>query len=516
MTAGEVVRRLRAFEAGKPLKNGETLRVKRLPADQVLMLAFVKMGGESAPWGVAYGRPGGKRQILTIPEPRMRDDVAQMMLEFAPALLTQLQHPDFSAFDRDPKTRVPPFQVWLPNSSHLEMLHHLAYAYTFTRFGPAERFTRLNQLGHACGWLFREAQRPGQMIVMPATEVLKEAFTFPAETARLAHLGFLLAWMEAKGTRESRMAAAADAERLSIATNVDPAEERDELEPYVRMFNEARSSGNTEQRERAVRRIRKLLSAELDRRMDLTERAYETIQKDKRRENAGLAHLVDLSMDEHRLQFRRIEVQAADREDGPAFRPSPETDRHPSAAGSRFYVQEASEELRDLLLVHDDRELQAEMVARGEAIAGTIVAVRDEGTGRKSIPVWTIESDGELPMRLRESSSVCVVGLAGRHLRIREIERSPQMLYRIELEVTNLKKEVEKPKAPAANSKKLVGERVILVKPSMDQIARRRSFRIWKKDHPGAWLTHRVPKVPGADLPTEIAEDLAAAESGVS
>jgi hypothetical protein len=515
VTADEVVRRLRAFEAGKPLKSGETLRVKRLPPEQVLMLAFVKMGGESAPWGVAYGRPGGKRQILTIPEPRTRDDVAQMMLEFAPALLTHLQHPDFSPFGRDPDARVPPFQVGLPNPSHLEMLHHIAYAYTFTRFGPAERFTRLNQLGHACGWLFREAQRPGQMIVMTATEVLKEAFTFPAETARLGHLGFLLAWLEAKGDRESRLTAAAEAERLSIATNVDPAEERDELEPYVRMFNEARTSDNAEQRERAARRIRKLLTAELERRMDLTERAYETIQKDKRRENAGLAELVNFSMDEHRLQFRRIEVQAADQEDGPAFRPSPETDRYPPAAGSRFYIQEASDELRNLLLVHDDKELQAEMVARGEAIAGTIIDVRDEGSGKKSIPVWTVESDGELPMRLRESSSVCVVGLSGRHLRIRELERSPQMLYRIELEVTSWKKEVEKPKAPAANSKKLVGARVILVKPSMDQIARRRSFLIWKKDHPGAWLTHRVPKVPGADLPKEIAEDLTAAEAEV-
>ena len=53
---------------------------------------------------------------------------------------------------------------------------------------------------------------------------------------------------------------------------------------------------------------------------------------------------------------------------------------------------------RDLLLVHDDREMQAELVARGEAIAGTIIAVRDEGTGRKTIPVWTVESDGELPI----------------------------------------------------------------------------------------------------------------------
>src|SRR5690349_15487508 len=105
MTANEVVRRLRAFEAGKPLKSGETLRVKRMPPEQVLLLAFVKMGGESAPWGVAYGRPGGKRQILTVPEARTRDDVAQMMLEFAPAFLTHLHHPEFSAFGPDPDAR---------------------------------------------------------------------------------------------------------------------------------------------------------------------------------------------------------------------------------------------------------------------------------------------------------------------------------------------------------------------------------------------------------------------------
>ena len=510
MTANEVVRRLRSFEAGKPLRSGETLRVKRMPPEQVLLLAFVKMGGESAPWGVAYGRPGGKRQIVTVPEARTRDDVAQMMLDFAPALLTHLHHPQFSAFGPDPGARVPPFQVWLPNPTHLEMLHHLAYAYTFTKFGPAERFTRLNQLGHACGWLFREAQRPGQMIAMVATDVLRDSFTFPSETTRLGHLGFLLGWLDAKDGRDARLMAAADAEQLSIATSVDPAEERDELEPYVRMYNEARANTNTEQRERAARRIRKLLTAELERRMDLTERAYQLVHADRRRENAGLTQLLDLSMEEHRLQFRRIEADAADAQDGPAFRPSPETDRHPSAAGSRFYVQEASQELRDLLLVHDDREIQAEFVARGEAIAGTIVGVRDEGTGRKSIPVWTVESDGELPMRLRERSCVCVVGLRGRELRIRAIERSPQMLYRIELEVTKLKKEVDSPKSPAANNNKLIGERVMLVKPSMDQIARRRSFLIWKRDVPGAWLTHRVPNGRDAELPGEVAEDLTA------
>ena len=58
MTTDDVIRRLRAFQQGKPLPNGETLRVNRLPDEQLLILAFVKMGGESAPWGIAFGRPG--------------------------------------------------------------------------------------------------------------------------------------------------------------------------------------------------------------------------------------------------------------------------------------------------------------------------------------------------------------------------------------------------------------------------------------------------------------------------
>ena len=168
------------------------------------------------------GGPGEARDPDD-PEPRTRDDVAEMVVKLAPALLTHLNHPQYSAWGPSPDVKVPPFQVWLPNASHLEMLHHLAYAYTFTRFGPAARHTRLNQLGHACGWLFREAQRPGQMITMVATEVLTEAYTFPAETTRQGHLGFLLAWLTRAREPRARMAAAGGrAEVSTIATKLDP------------------------------------------------------------------------------------------------------------------------------------------------------------------------------------------------------------------------------------------------------------------------------------------------------
>ena len=65
------------------------------------------------------------------------------------------------------------------------MLNHHAYAYTFTKFCEPARWQRLQMLGRACGWLFREAQRPGQMAVMSASRVLSDAYTFPAETTRV-------------------------------------------------------------------------------------------------------------------------------------------------------------------------------------------------------------------------------------------------------------------------------------------------------------------------------------------
>lgn len=59
----------------------------------VLIVCFVRMGGESAPWGIVFGPPDKAPTILTVPEPRNRDFVAAMVARFAPALLKHLQHP---------------------------------------------------------------------------------------------------------------------------------------------------------------------------------------------------------------------------------------------------------------------------------------------------------------------------------------------------------------------------------------------------------------------------------------
>ena len=516
MTGHDVVRRLSAFAAGKPLPQGEKLRVPRLggliEAKQILIVAFVRMGGESSPWGVAFGRPGRKPTVLSVPEPRTRDDVAAMMADFAPALLEHFLHPRFSVEGRvearDGKNpALPARQIWLPTRAHLEMLHFLAYTYHRTKYGAEERRDVLQALARAGGWLFREGQRVGQMVTMVATEVLAEAYTFPSDDIRQGHLGFLLAWLQTKGGSSARSAAADAAERESVSTSLDPGFESDELQPFVDAYNDARRDEDTAAMEKAAGRIKRLLEPELLRRWKLTEAAIDAIASDRRRENAGVSKLMKASQDEHYKQYLRIEHKFEDPDDGPPFTPSPETDRHPAAAGSRYYVCASSEELRDRLLVHDDWEMQAEQVASGEAIDGVITNVDVQKNGRATRVYWTVESDGTLPLRLREGATLCVVGCDRRHVEILEIVQKDAKTNQFECEVTK-GKTLEEPGLLRGDSQRLVGKQVILVQPPMDGISRRKSAAIWKANGPGSWLTHAVPKGKGMDLPDDVVEDL--------
>lgn len=509
MTGHQVVKRLKAFKAGGPLPLGETLRIRILEPSDTLILSFVRMGGESAPWGIAYGMPGKAPTILTVPEPRNRDFVAEMMAEFAPVLLKHLQHPEFGGTNVVDADGLAARQVWMPNAAHLQMLQNLAYTYTFTKFGSAGRYTRLNQLGRAAGWLFRESQRPGQTAVMVATDVLTNAYTFPAEDIRQGHLGFLMAWLQTSGSMSARLRAAEVEEKNSISTTLNPEEESILLEPVLAAFNQARSDNDERAQKRKAAVLAGVLRAPLMRRFELTGSAIELLRKEKRRANLGLSILEKATRDEQYRQYLRIERKFDDPEDGPPFVPSPETDRSPAAGASRFFIQEASQELLDGLLVHDDRELQDEMVAEGKALRGRIMAVADKGVGRKTVPVWTLEADAALPLRLHEGSEVCVVGCAKRKGEIRSLE-TIKGRYRIEVTITSL---VTTPRGVTsvlpATSPKLVNQTIMLAPPTKDGIARMKSRKIWNRDVAGRRLTHPMPKGLRNDLPSDVAEQLA-------
>ena len=516
MNARQAVARLEAFRAGRPLPCGETCHFHIAADTDILMVAFLRMGGESGPWAIGFGHVRQTPTILSVPEPRNRDLVAAMAAEFAPVLLEHLRHPEFCDDTIEgPGHERPHRQVWLPNGAHLEMLHHLAYAYTFTKWGEESRAGLLNSLGRASNWLFNEGHRPGQVTAMPATDALTESYTFPCETVRQDHLGYLMAWLETKGDRATRMNAASAAEMKPVSTNLDPTFERDALAPLVDAWNEASKSNNRRRMDAIAQQIKAELEPEVLRRLRLVEKAIHVLRSDERAVNPGVADLRRASTSEHWYQYLRLEQDLNDERDGPAFTPSPETDRYPAAAASRFFVHEDSEELRVGMLIHHDSDIRAEAVADGEAIVGTITGVRDESTSRRTTPIWTIEGEGSGPLRLREGNRVCVADTPKRVGTIRSIEPRPNGQRRYEVEITEWKTEQRLPgrcRIPHATSEVLKDTRVILLKHVSSGLSRVKSQRVWDRTGPGAWLTHQVPRGQKADLPTDVAEGMDAIE----
>jgi hypothetical protein len=220
------------------------------------------------------------------------------------------------------------------------------------------------------------------------------------------------------------------------------------------------------------------------------------LRRDARRENRGLQELLATSLEEQWSQHTEIEKGFNDEPDGRMVFVALETDRNAAAAAARYHVHEASAERVEAVLIHDDRELLAELLADGEAFKGTITAVRDDGEAKKTRPVWTVSQPFATQMRLRLDSRVCVLGDAKREAIIRDLRNGPSGGYEFDVEITNRKKAIAggtgMDAVPPADQR-WIGEEVIFVKMSAEGIARQKSIRVWKKDGPGAWLTHAKP-----------------------
>lgn len=462
--------------------------------EDTFVVAFVRMAGETRPWGIAFGRPGAEPALLAVPDGRSRDDVSQISAAFARELLRHLHTPGFSSDAApDAETSRPLRQVWLPNDSHREMLHHLAYAYATTTFGEENR-QALNALGRTCGWLFRESERAGQQHVVVAARALADAYVFPCDDVRQAHLGFLLAWLETPGDRDERLAAAEQEERRSVSITLDPALDRDGLVDLVESYNRARRAGSAGEREASKEAVAAVLQDELRRRFDLAVRARDVLLRDHRPVNSFVPELLRDSLAEQWRQCLQAEQRLAAGQ-APYFT-SVETEWNAAGAAERYFTYQAAGEKVARTLCHGDPELLAEVIDAGDAFVGRIMSVSDEGVGRATIPVWAVHAEDLTNPRIREGSKVCLVGARGRVAEVRRLRPHSSGGVTVELVVTKLKTKIKG--APgvlglAPVDDQWVGHRVSLVATSGDGISSRRAQLVWNKDGPGAWLTHSRP-----------------------
>ncbi len=495
MNTRALARRLRAYGEGLALPNGETLHTPLAADGSILRLAFVRMGGESAPWGVGLGTSRSARQYFTIAEPRNRDLAAAMMANLAPILLGHLKE---SARIDAPAFR----QVWLPNDSHVEMLHLLAYRYTFARRADPKILNQLNQLGRCSNHLFLESQRPGQSLVVSATAALRDAYTFPADDIRQQHLGFLLAWLSPKATPKARVDLAEKAEAQSISTSLDPAIERDQLAPHVEAWNEAaEGKPGDEARRKAEQAVKRVLTAELSRRLDLLEAAIDVLRREDRRPNHGLGSLTQKTIQRLHRELPAVERGRTNDGEQKTFVRSPDTDRHPQHAASAFFDLQAAHDETMSLLIHDDIEMQADAISEGDAIRGTVTEVQDVKVGKGHEITWIVESPSSGPLRLREGSEICVARDPKRTLKVLEIEDLPSGGRRFALEITGGKRATIglDGSSAAAHDRSHEGTVYTFVPTYPSEIHRRRNVGLWAKDKPGAWV-HSVGR-PAVDAP---------------
>jgi hypothetical protein len=385
----ETIFRLRAWKEGKPLRRGEKINVSVADDDDLMIIAFLRMGGESRPWGVAFGNCGTKPEVLTVPDGRNRTLVADMMADFGSTLLGFFRHPAFSTESPANYETDTPRQIWLPGPTHVEMFHLLALAYARTRF-QRDDVELLRRFGNLANCLYIEHQRPGQQTVVSAAAALRDTYYFPSAAIRQAHLGHLLGWLNGGNSRTRRLAAATEAEENSVATTLNPGHEERALEPEVERWNKARQSSDEAAMSASARTINRLLTEELIRRWHLTCDSIQQLRSDRRDRNPGLADLVKSG----KKQFYELWGERALREyDGQQpYWPNVYTDRSPRTSARRFISRIAESEEARFHLVHGDRELQREELADGHGVIATVVKVD------RTEPHWRLKySYPELP-----------------------------------------------------------------------------------------------------------------------
>jgi len=486
MTTRETVRRIHAWEKGRPLPRFSTLEYRVNKKRDCFGLVFIRMAGETRPWSIMAGTLDSEPKFFFAPEPRNRLAVNEIVDEAAESLLQFIDN----WMQTQNASTIP--QFWFPDETHIDMLHNIEYAYSREKKSGEKRPKR-SGFGRLAGWLFREHQLKGQQTAIVCNRVIAESWIIPIEDTRQAHLGHTLAWLKGKGDLVKTIAEANQAIEKRVGITLNAEIERRSLEKPVKALQD----GTESEKAVAEETIRKVLLEESQRRWDLMLDAYNVLVSDSRRENKGVTKLVDNSRQRLLTNYARIEDGIKDELSGtPAFVPHPETDRDPAAAASAYIVMNKAEELWLDTLVDDDAERLHDMVETGDAFAGIIEKVTPI-SARSQAAYWLIRATHVGPLRMNNGDEVRLVGSYAKSGYIEEILIDEEGKVEVYLSINFGVKPVTgapKPVNLPVNDLAWQGTAVSFVpKPFAGQDAKIK--RIWEaKDSPGAWLTHSVPK----------------------
>ena len=419
MSTREIVRQLEAAKISRPVPRYSTLHVRLV--DNPFMVAFVRMAGESRPWGIVYGRLNDSApRIVTAGDGRNREAVAEICEEFGVAMLQYFRAEGctFNPITKENLDTKELPQIWVPGERHVEMFHHLEYAYWRVRKGD-DRSQPLTVFARLSGWIFRESGRTGQQQIIDASRALREAYAFPSDALSIGNLTTAVAWFKEGGVLPEKRIRVRTAGEQRVSPTLDPGLDKDVLAPLVEQRAELLKAEKS--LTLVEEKIHKTLVPELMARWNSMVDAYHILAIDTRAENNGVERLVKSTMEKYVAEFQRVERGMLDSTGDPIFTPHPETDFHGSAAAAGYFRMQAADVAYTASLVHDDAELCSEALASGHAFLGEVTDVWNTGVGRVNVPNWQVKVQiGEIS-RLREGEDYSLVGNPKSKVAIREI-----------------------------------------------------------------------------------------------
>jgi len=490
MSTRDIVRQLEATKISQPIPRYSTLHVRLV--DNPLMVAFVRMAGESRPWGIAYGRLNDSApRIVTAGDGRNREAVAEICEEFGVALLqyARAEGYTFNPITKDNLDTMDLPQIWVPGERHVEMFHHLEYAYWRVRKGD-DRTQPLTVFARLAGWIFRESGRIGQQQIIDASRALRDAYAFPADTLSLGNLTTAVAWFKEDGVLSEKRLAVRNAGKQRVSPTLDPKLDKEVLAPLIEQRADLLKAGKS--LALVEQKIHEALAPELMARWNSVVNAFHILANDNRKENSGVEKLVQSTMEKYVVEFQRVERGMLDSTGDPIFTPHPETDFHGSAAAAGYFRMQAADVTYTASLVHDDAELCAEALASGHAFLGEVIEVWNSGVGRSTVPNWQVKVQiGEIS-RLREGENYSLVGNPKSAVAIREVEVIDDEHWSVHIEWKSPKlKEVSGSIYAKPLDSNWIGNRLIFVPCDTSALTAKQAQAVWDaKDGVGAWLTH--------------------------
>lgn len=243
----KLLARLRAYQLGRAQRYATNIKVAI--QSHALVVAPIAMAGEDTTiHAVACGRLGDAPVVMTVPDPRLRDDQYRLFEDLGE--LVQAYFDDCHKAGDYP-------QIIVSSSAAVGHLSTLADRLRFNKDNA-----RVRRFGELITYVTDRHPYAGQQALITATEALRLHFATGQDEGEDEHLLALLTWIAPPANRNV-LAAVAVAELVPMGVKTNPEFDKSMLAPLVGAYNEARRAGAS--------------PVELSRRADLIRRQLEPV-----------------------------------------------------------------------------------------------------------------------------------------------------------------------------------------------------------------------------------------------